>query len=412
MDSARFTRGHSAVEWCGSNFDRLALDGEGVTIMFRARDGEKPMNIRAAVLHAVGAPLAVETLTLAPPAAGEVLVRMGASGVCHSDYHVMTGQAGQALPVVLGHEGAGVVAAVGAGVDTFVPGDHVVLNWIPSCGTCFHCQRHESHLCRAYAEPVGAGTMPDGTTRLSKDGQPYRHLSMLATWADHTVVPAVACVRISASVPFEVAALLGCAVTTGVGAVLNKAEVEPGATVAVIGAGGVGLSLIMGAHLAGAGRIIVFDMNPEAETLARDFGASDFVPSSSENVEVIRAMTDGRGADYVFEAVGRVALQEMALAMTRPGGRLVLVGLAGNDDHMSLSGANLTRSEKTVCGSVFGSACMERDFNLYADHFEHGRLPIDRLVTRRYALDDINAAVAAMLGGGPGRGVIVFDGTA
>ena len=264
-------------------------------------------------------------------------------------------------------------------------------------------------LCQAFVGPLWAGTMPNGTPRLSRDGRPVRQLSMLATWADHIVVPEQSCVKISRTIPFEIAALLGCAVTTGVGAVLNKAEVRPGSTVAIVGAGGVGLSLIMGARLAQAGRIIVFDLHSAKEALARRFGATDFVVSSPENVEALRAMTDGQGADYVFEAVGQVTLQQMALEMTRPGGLLVFVGMAANDDRLSLSAANLTRSEKTVCGSVFGSARTDRDFNLYAEHYEQGRLPIDQLVTRRYALDEINEAVAAMLDGMPGRGVVVFD---
>ena len=367
------------------------------------------MKVGAAVLYEVGKPLTVERLDLAPPDAGEVLVRMGASGVCHSDYHVMSGQAGHDLPVVLGHEGAGEIVSVGDGVSSLAPGDHVVLSWIPFCGDCFYCNRDQTHLCKAFIGPLWEGTMADGTTRLSRDGHAYRHLSMLATWADHAVVPEPSCIRISKSVPFEVGALLGCAVTTGVGAVLNKAKVEAGATVAIVGAGGVGLSLIMGACLAQAGRIVVFDLNPEKETLARRFGATDFVVSSPDNVEALRAMTDGHGADYVFEAVGHVGLQEMSLQMTRPGGQLIFVGMAGNDDCMSLSAADVTRCDKTVCGSVFGSARTDRDFNLYAGYFEQGRLPIDRLVTRRYALDDINEAVTAMLDGMPGRGVIVFD---
>ena len=367
------------------------------------------MRVSAAVLHEVGKPLAVERLELAPPGAGEVLVRMGASGVCHSDYHVMSGQAGHDLPVVLGHEGAGEVVSVGSAASSLAPGDHVVLSWIPFCGACFYCSRGQTHLCKAFIGPLWAGTMPDGTSRLSRDGRPIRHLSMLATWSDHAVVPEASCVKISKSVPFEVGALLGCAVTTGVGAVLNKAEVQPGSTVVIIGAGGVGLSLIMGARLAEARRIIVFDLHPAKEALARRFGATDFVASSPDDVEVLRTMTDGHGADYVFEAVGQVKLQEMALEMTRPGGLLIFVGMAGNDDCLSLSAANVTRSEKTICGSVFGSARTDRDFNLFADYFEQGRLPIDQLVTRRYALDDINEAIAAMLDGTPGRGVVVFD---
>ena len=370
------------------------------------------MEIRAAALCAAKTPMEIQSLDLAPPEYGEVLVAIGASGVCHSDYHVISGQAGHDLPVVLGHEGAGVVAAVGGGVTRVAPGDHVVLSWIPFCGECFHCAHEQSHLCRAYSVPLSAGTMLDGTNRLSKGGRPYRQLSMLATWADHAVVPEQACIPISPRVPLEIAALLGCAVTTGVGAVLNKAQVRPDETVAVIGAGGVGLSIIMGAKLAKAGRIFVFDIGSEKEDLARRFGATDFIPSGPGNIQELRAMTHGKGADHVFEAVGKVRLQEMALEMTRPGGRLTFVGLAGNDDLLSLSAANLTRDEKTIAGSIFGSARTDRDLSRYAEYYLDGLLPLDELVTRRYPLEAINTAVADMMSGQPGRGVILFDGQA
>ncbi|MEQ9487984.1 MAG: Zn-dependent alcohol dehydrogenase [Alphaproteobacteria bacterium] len=367
------------------------------------------MQVEAAVMYAVGEPLVVESLELEAPRAGEVLVKIGASGVCHSDYHVVSGQSGHDLPVVLGHEGAGTIVAVGDGVGELAPGDHVVLSWIPFCGECFFCTHEQTHLCKAYIGPLWAGTMTDGSNRLSKDGQPVRQLSMLATWADHAVVPAVSCVKIAPSIPFEVGALLGCAVTTGVGAVLNRAKVEPGSSVAIIGAGGVGLSLIMGARFAMAGRIIVFDVSLEKQALAIEMGATDFVVSSDNSIETVRDMTDGLGADYVFEAVGLVPLQEMALEMVRPGGQVVFVGMAGNDECMSLSAASITRDEKLVSGSMFGSARTDRDFNLYADSYEQGLLPVDQLVTRRYGLSDINEAIDAMLGGMPGRGVIVFD---
>ena len=368
------------------------------------------MEVRAAALHAANAALQVETLDLAPPAVGEVLVAIGASGVCHSDYHVISGQAGHDLPVVLGHEGAGVVTAVGDQVTRVAPGDHVVLSWIPFCGECHFCRNDQTHLCRTYIGPLWAGTMLDGTNRLSKDGRPYRQLSMLATWADHAVVPEQACIPISPSVPFEVAALLGCAVTTGIGAVINKARVQTGETVAVIGAGGVGLSIIMGAKLARAGATVVFDISCEKKELSRHFGATHFIQAGPTNVEVLRDLTGGLGADHVFEAVGKVALQEMTLEMTRPGGRLTFVGMAGNDDRMSLSAANLTRDEKTVSGSVFGSARTDRDFVRFVDLYLDGKLPLDGLVDRRYPLDDINTAIADMMSGQPGRGVIVFGG--
>ena len=360
-------------------------------------------------MHTVNAPLTIETLELAEPGPREVCIKIGASGVCHSDYHVITGQAPHERPVVLGHEGVGVVISTGEGVTGVEVGDHMVLSWIPYCGTCFHCEHGQTHLCRTYIDPLQAGTMLDGTCRLSKDGHPYRHLSMLATWAEHAVVPQKSCVKIEKAVPFEVAALIGCAVTTGVGAVLNKAQVQPGETVAVIGAGGVGLSIVMGAKLAQAERIVVFDISTEKEQIARQFGATDFILAGPENVSDLFAITNGIGTDHVFEAAGKVALQELGLEMTRTGGRLTFVGLAGNEDKISLSAANLTRGEKTVCGSVFGSARTDRDFNRYAEFYLKGQLPLDDLVARRYPLESINDAIDDMINGLPGRGVIVFD---
>lgn len=366
------------------------------------------MKARAAVMYGVGAPLVVEDLGLAPPGRGEVLIRMGAAGVCHSDYHVMSGQAGHDLPVVLGHEGAGTVIGLGDGVTDLAVGDHVVLSWIPYCGHCFFCSHDQTHLCQAYKGPLWDGTMMDGTCRFSNAAGPVRHLSMLACWADHVVVPQESCVRIDKAVPFEIAALLGCAVTTGVGAVLNRAKVVRGATVAVIGAGGVGLSIIMGARLAGANKIIAIDANPAAKAMARDLGTTDFILASDDIAACIADLTQ-YGADHVFEAVGKRALQRAAIDYCRPGGQVTFVGMDANDATIDLPSTGITRSEITVTGSIFGSACTTRDFALYGQHYLDGALPIDRLIGRRYPLEQINDAVADMLSGKPGRGVIVMN---
>lgn len=368
------------------------------------------MEVRAAVLHDVGRELEIETLDLAPPQAGEVVIEVRAAGICHSDYHVMSGQSAHPLPVVLGHEGAGVVAAVGADVTKVAVGDHVVLNWIPACGSCFWCRKGQTHLCKTYAGPLWDGTLLDGTCRLSRDGKPYRHLGMLACWAERAVVPQESCVKIGKQVPFEVAALLGCAVTTGVGAVLNRAQVEVGSSVAVFGAGGVGLSVIMGAELAGADAIIAVDTTDAKAGIAKSFGATHFVQAGPQANREIQALTEGRGADYVFEAVGNTRLQEACLGAVRPGGLLVLVGLPGDEETMKLPSASFIRDEKTVTGSIFGSAQTERDFNSYGDLFLEGRLPVDRLISRRYPLEQVNEACSAMLSGELGRGVIVFEG--
>ena len=363
---------------------------------------------KAAVLHGVGQPLHVETLRLDPPGRSEVMIRMGAAGVCLSDHHVISGQADHVFPVVLGHEGAGQIIDVGDGVPELTPGDHVVLSWIPFCGDCFFCNHDQTHLCQTYKGPLWDGTMLDGTCRFSNAEGPVRHLSMLACWADTVVVPQESCVVVDKAVPFEVAALLGCAVTTGVGAVLNRARVSPGANVAVIGAGGVGLSIIMGAKVAGANRIIAIDAAPGTETKARALGATDFVPASGNVAERIVDLT-GHGADHVFEAVGKPFLQRAAIDYCRPGGQVTFVGLAANDATIDLPTTDITRSEISLTGSIFGSACTRRDFSAYAQHYLDGDLPIDQLIGRRYRLQDINEAVSDMLAGVPGRGVIRFD---
>lgn len=366
------------------------------------------MKVRAAVMRAVGAPLSVEELELAPPSTGEVLIRMGAAGVCHSDYHVMSGQARHALPVVLGHEGAGQVLALGPGSSGPAVGDHVVLSWIPFCGDCFFCQHEQTHLCQSYKDPLWAGTMLDDSCRFSDAKGPVRHLSMLACWADHVVVPQESCVRIDKTLPFDVAALLGCAVTTGVGAVLNRAQVAPGASVAVIGCGGVGLSIIMGARLAGAAAILAIDTNPKIEDKARALGATDFLLATDDLPTQIRQRL-ALGADHVFEAVGRRALQRTAIDCCRPGGQVTFVGLDSNDATIDLPTTYITRSEIAVTGSIFGSACTARDFQRFAQAYLEGALPVDRLIGRRYSLDEINQAVADMIAAKPGRGVVMME---
>jgi Zn-dependent alcohol dehydrogenase len=366
------------------------------------------MQTTAALFETPGQPFRIVTLDLQPPQPGEVLVEMGAAGVCHSDWHLMTGATKHPVPVVPGHEGAGTVAAVGAGVTRVAVGDTVALNWAPSCGDCFYCRRGRPSLCQTYVEPIWAGTMLDGTTRLSLDGRPVYHFSALACFSERIVVSEVCCVPVPAAVPMEVAALIGCAVTTGVGAVLYTAGVEPGSTVAVIGAGGVGLSTVLGAKLAGATRIIVADIQEAKGDLVMALGATDFVVNGPEATAEIRRLTEGRGADYVFEAVGLPALQEQAFAATRPGGMTVLVGLSPMGSSTNLPGALLTREEKTVTGSYYGTADPGLEFPRLADRYLAGELDLDRLVTKRFPLDRINEAYAEMLGGEIARGVIVF----
>jgi len=369
------------------------------------------VEIDAAVLRAVNSPLVIETLELAPPRAGEVLIEMKASGVCHSDWHCVTGDSPIDLPAVLGHEGAGVVREVGPDVTGLSVGDHVALSWIPSCGSCVECQRGMPHLCQTHLANLWAGLMPDGTRRMADAvGNEVFHLAAISTWATHSVVPAFSCVRMP-DLPFDVSALIGCGVTTGVGAVLNKAKVRPGMSVAVFGAGGVGLSVVMGSVLAGAASIVVVDQNPSKEHLARGFGATHFAACQdpADAVEAIRDATGGRGVDVVFDAVGLASIETALLDALAPAGMAVLVGIPAGGTTFPVEAAEFIRQEKILTGSIFGSADTARDFVLYAELYLEGRLPIDQLVTERYRLDEINEACDAMLTGGVGRGVIVFD---
>ncbi len=366
------------------------------------------MKVKAAVFHEVGVPFQIEELDLAEPRHGEVLVKVAAAGVCHSDWHLMTGATKHPLPVVPGHEGSGIVQEAGTGVTTLKPGDHVALNWAPNCGHCFYCLRDRPSLCETYVGPLWAGTMMDGTTRFSKGGKPVYHFSALGCFADYVVVPQECCVAVDKVVSLEVAALVGCAVTTGVGAVLNTAVVEPGSSVVVFGAGGVGLNIIMAAKLAGASRIIAVDTNEAKGDLAKSFGATDVIMNRPDTNDSIRNLTGGRGADYVFEAVGLTALQEQSLDAVRPGGLVVYVGMSPMGSSTNLPGAIIARQEKTVTGSYYGSANTARDFPKYIDLYRQGLLDLERLISKRYSLDQINEAYADMLQGETARGLIVF----
>ncbi|MEM9200442.1 MAG: zinc-binding dehydrogenase [Actinomycetota bacterium] len=368
------------------------------------------MQIEAAVLRSRNAPLSVETLELAPPQTGEVLIEMRASGVCHSDWHCVTGDSAIDLPAVLGHEGSGIVRELGPGVPDLAVGDHVALSWIPACGACLECHGGLPNLCQTYLPNLWAGLMPDGTRRMADlAGEPVFHLAAISTWASHSVVPAVSCVRMP-DVPFEISALIGCGVTTGVGAVRNKAKVRPGQTVAVFGGGGVGISTVMGAVLAGAREIIVVDRNPEKDAMCRGFGATEVIITDDLDraVAEIRRATGGRGVDHVFDAVGLAPIEAVLLDCLAPAGTAVLVGIPAGGTSFAVEAAEFIRQEKVLTGSIFGSADTARDFVEYAEHYLEGQLPLDRLVTQRYALEEINEACAAMLSGSTGRGVIVF----
>jgi S-(hydroxymethyl)glutathione dehydrogenase / alcohol dehydrogenase len=367
------------------------------------------MKIQAALLLEAHKPFIVEEIELGEPRAGEVLVKIAASGVCHSDYHLVSGATKHPMPVVPGHEGAGVVEAVGKGVTRLKPGDHVTLNWAPDCGRCFYCLRGKPNLCETYVEPIWAGTMLDGTTRLRWKNQTVYHFSGLATFAEYAVVPQESCVPIRKDVPLAVAALVGCAVATGVGAAMYTAQVKPGESVVVFGCGGVGLSILQGTVLCGADKIIAVDSNPAKMEIARKFGATHTILASDNPINTIRDLTGGRGAEHAFEAVGIPALQEQALQAIRPGGTLTLAGLSPMGSGTNLPGAIITRQEKVIKGSYYGTVNANRDFPLLLDLYMAGKLKLDELVSQTYRLEQINEAYDAMLSGSIARGVVVFD---
>jgi NDMA-dependent alcohol dehydrogenase len=373
-----------------------------------SHEGDRMMKVNAAVLYDIDQPFVVQELDLAEPMEGEVLVRLAASGVCHSDWHLVTGATKHPLPVVAGHEGAGVVEAVGPGVNRVAPGDHIVLSWAPACGHCFYCQNNKANLCSTFLGPMWAGTMLDGTPRLSRQGQPVYHFCGTASFSSHTVVPQESCISIRKDVPLEVAALVGCAVSTGVGAVFYTAGVQPGESIVVYGCGGVGLNILQAAALSGASTIIAIDTNPAKMALARQFGATHALLADGNTRTRIKELTGGRGADFVFEAVGLPSLQEEGLRVARPGGTLILVGLSPVKEPTNLSGAFITRQEKVVKGSYYGSVDTERDFPLILDLYAKGKLKLDELVTGQYPLEEINEAYEVMLAGEVARGVITF----
>ena len=351
------------------------------------------LTVRAAVLREVGMPLEVLDLGLAAPRAGEVLVRIAASGVCHSDVSVQDGSVPLPTPIVLGHEGAGVVEAVGAGVDTVRVGDHVVLSFTPMCGHCFHCTRDEGFLCDDGRNRF-AGRLVDGTCRFSLDGADVHTMAMCGTFAERTVVPASSVVAIPRDVPLPLAALLGCGVLTGVGAARHTGHVRPGERVVVVGCGGVGLNVIQGARLCGAGEIIAVDPVAEKRELAVRFGATHAVdPDGSDPVEQVRALTGGRGGDAVFEVVGREATISQALDMTRRGGRLVLVGVPDLARVPTVL-ERLYYSARSITACTYGSVNVRAEVPWLIDGYRRGELLLDELVSEMIGLDRINDAMA------------------
>jgi S-(hydroxymethyl)glutathione dehydrogenase/alcohol dehydrogenase len=358
----------------------------------------------AAVLHNPNEALDVTEVEIDGPRQGEVRVRLEATGICHSDLSVINGTIPFLTPTVLGHEGAGVVEEVGPGVTRVGVGDHVIVSWVATCGICFFCRRGQQQLCQSGI--AAFGNMDDGTTRLRIGDTTLYHGLNAATFAEQTILRQTAVVPIPKDVPFDVAALVGCAVTTGVGAAIRTAHVEPGERVAVIGCGGVGLNVIQGCRLAGASTIIAVDPVASRREAATRFGATDTVAGGDGAIADVKALTDGVGPDVVFEVVGLAALQQQAYDMTRPGGRVIMVGVGSMDTQTSFNTLFLTFTEKVIKGCFYGSANPDRDFPWILDLYKAGRLDLDSLVTQTLPLSRINDAFEAMRRGEQLRSIV------
>lgn len=358
--------------------------------------------VRAAVLPAVGAPLEITEIDLPEPGPGQVRVRLAAAGVCHSDLSLSNGTMRVPVPAVLGHEGAGTVLAVGEGVTHVAPGAAVVLNWAPSCGSCHACSLGEVWLC---ANALNGAADVHARTADGTDLHPGLNV---AAFAEETVVSAGCLLPLPDGVPLTDAALLGCAVLTGYGAVHHSARVQPGETVAVYGVGGVGLAALQAARIAGAAKIVAVDVSPEKEELARAAGATDYVVASENTAREIRGLTGKQGVDVAVECVGRASTIRTAWDSTRRGGRTTVVGIGGKDQQVTFNALEIFHWGRTLSGCVYGNSDPARDLPVLAEHVRAGRLDLGALVTERIALEGIPAAFENMLAGKGGRALVVF----
>jgi S-(hydroxymethyl)glutathione dehydrogenase / alcohol dehydrogenase len=367
------------------------------------------MRIRAAVLEQFGAPLVVQELELAEPREGEVLVRLVACGVCHTDLYTASGAdpSGYA-PTVLGHEGAGVVEAVGPGVASLAPGDHVVTLFSPQCRECSHCLDERTNLCLAIREQQGKGFLPDGTTRLSRDGEPIRHFMGTSTFAEYTVMPEIALARITAEAPLDHACVFACGLSTGLGAALNTAKVTAGSTCVVFGAGLVGLGAVAGCRLQGAERIVAVDRSEDRLELARGQGATDTLVAGADTVQQILDLTGGFGADYTFEATGLVAVMRQAVESARMGWGLATVcGVAGKGETLEVVPRYLITGRR-VAGSSFGGVKGRDQVPQLVDRWLAGEIDVAPLISHRLTLDDVNRGFELMEAQDGIRSVISF----
>ncbi len=367
---------------------------------------------RAAVAWEAGKPLSIEEVDLMPPQKGEVLVRIVATGVCHTDAYTLSGADPEGVfPAILGHEGAGIVEAIGEGVTSVAVGDHVIPLYTPECGQCKFCKSGKTNLCQAIRATQGKGLMPDGSTRFFKDGKPIFHYMGTSTFAEHTVVPEISLAKISKAAPLEKVCLLGCGVTTGMGAVKNTAKVQPGDTVAVFGLGGIGLSVIIGAVMAKASRIIAIDINEDKFEIAKKLGATDVVnPKNFDKPiqDVIVEMTDG-GVDFSFECIGNVKVMRSALECCHKGwGESVIIGVAAAGQEISTRPFQLVTG-RIWKGSAFGGVKGRSQLPGIVEQYMNGEFELDTFITHTMGLDDINHAFDLMHEGKSIRSVILFD---
>ncbi len=370
------------------------------------------MQVRAAVAHAAGKPLSLETVELEGPRAGEVLVELKATGICHTDEFTRSGGDPEGLfPSILGHEGAGIVVDIGSGVTSVAKGDHVIPLYTPECRECEYCLHPKTNLCQAIRTTQGQGLMPDGTSRFSLGGEPLYHYMGTSTFANYTVLPEIAVAKIRPDAPFDKVCYIGCGVTTGIGAVITTAKVEPGSHVVVFGLGGIGLNVVQGARLAGADMIVGVDLNPAREELGRKFGMTDFVnPKNLAETDVVAAiveLTKG-GADYSFECIGNTATMRQALECCHKGwGESVIIGVAGAGPEISTRPFQLVTG-RVWRGTAFGGARGRTDVPKIVDWYMQKKINIDDLITHTMKLDEINNAFDLMHEGKSIRSVVAY----
>ena len=365
--------------------------------------------MKAAVLYSPNSRVVIEDIDIVPPKAGEVLVAISAAGICRSDLHFIKGEGIIPLPSVLGHEGAGIVEEVGTGVTRLSPGDHVILSFVPNCGRCYSCSTGNPNLCDTHG--ATPGTMFDGTTRLRKGTMDIYHQGKVACFAEKAVVPESGCIPVPKSVPLEHAALIGCSVTTGIGATLLNAQVQPDSTVAIIGCGGVGLNIIQGSSLIKSSTIIAVDIDDEKLAFSKHFGATHVVNALSEDpINQILRLTNGQGVDYAFESYGSSHTVEVACAVVRKRGTVVVVGIAPIGIPAKIDLASLVRQEKILKGCYYGSARCHIDMPKMINMYLAGNINIEGLITKRYKLEQINEAYKELDEGKIiGRGILQID---